>query len=390
MGPRNARCRGSTAAAAATLAAKVFLGSVGLGVLPAAGTTCSNGLAGVEDPLGKVCCAPSCPQCAGEGCGEFDGAHCCETNVTASNIYCDVTQEAPCILGSVPASLATLASSPNSPSVAPTSTPPSGAVTPTAAPKEHIPRGPPVPSISPTQAKGLDDGIAQTSIAAASVVGGFLLVVLVLTCAGLKSHCNEKRKSILRSLEALFARGSFWGAMFVLFGLLIALNIYDYSSPWPAVIIFGTFVIWFGVVAWFVAFQTGTPATVSLDCRCRACSAACRVEDGGSSDAGSSSSRSSSSSSNSSSSSRSSSRSSSACSTPSNVVSPKRPCSSRGRGRIMTPQAAAAAPSPAAVRPAADSFFPETVVRAVYFPSSTQTLFVPSTAEKATTASSTA
>ncbi|CAM9984470.1 unnamed protein product, partial [Ectocarpus sp. 8 AP-2014] len=234
MGSRNARCWGSTAAAA-TLTAKVFLGSVGLGALPAVGgTTCSNGLAGVEDPLGKVCCAPSCPQCAGGGCGGFDGALCCETNVTASSIYCDVAQEAPCILGDVPGSLSTLISSPKSPSVAPTLTPPSGALTPTTAPKEHMPRGPPVPSISPTQAEGLDDGVAHTSIAAASVVGSFLLVVLVLTCAGLKSHCDEKRKSIRRSLEALFARGSFWGAMFVLFGLLIALNIYNYSSPWAA------------------------------------------------------------------------------------------------------------------------------------------------------------
>lgn len=258
--------------------------------------------------------------------------------------------------------------------------PPPGAVTPTAAPQRHMPRAPPMPSISPTQAEGLDDGVAHTSIAAASVVGSFLLVALVLTCAGLKSHCDEKRKSIRRSLEALFARGSFWGAMFVLFGLLIALNIYNYSSPWAAVIIFGTFVIWFGVVAWFVAFQTGTPATVSLDCPCRACRTACRVEDGSSSDAGSSSR----------SSSRGSSRSSSACSTPAVAVSPKRPCSSRGRGGIKTPQAAVArgaAPSPAAVRPAADSFFPETaVVRAVYFPSSTHTVFVPSTTAKAATA----
>ncbi|CAM9875575.1 unnamed protein product, partial [Ectocarpus sp. 13 AM-2016] len=372
MGSRNARCWGSTAAAV-TLTAKVFLGSVGFGALPVVGTTCSNGLAGVEDPLGKVCCAPSCSQCAGGECGGFGGALCCETNVTASSIYCDVALEAPCILGDVPGSLSPLISPSKSPSVAPTLTPPSGALTLTTAPKEQMPRGPPMPSISPTQTEGLDDGIAHTSIAAASVVGSFLLVVLVLTCAGLKSHCDEKRKSIRRSLEALFARGSFWGAMFVLFGLLIALNIYNYSSPWAAVIIFATFVTWFEVVAWFVAFQTGTPATVSLDCPCRACRTACRVEDGNSSDAGSRSSRSSSS--------RSSSRSSSACSTPAVAVSPRRPCSSRGRGGIQAPPPAVArccAPSPAVVRPAADSFFPETVVSAVYFPSSTHTVFVPS------------
>ncbi|CAM9587757.1 unnamed protein product, partial [Hapterophycus canaliculatus] len=104
-----------------------------------------------------------------------------------------------------------------------------------------------------------------------SVVSVLLLAVLLLTCAGLRSHCLAHGKSIWRALESLFAKGSFWGATFVLFGLLLALNVYNFASLWGAVSIFGTIVLWVVVLAWFVAFKTETPATVSFRCPCRIC-----------------------------------------------------------------------------------------------------------------------
>lgn len=50
---------------------------------PAAGTTCSNGIDGVESANGKACCVTECGSCGGVGCSQFSpdlGADdCCVT-----------------------------------------------------------------------------------------------------------------------------------------------------------------------------------------------------------------------------------------------------------------------------------------------------------------------
>ncbi|CAM9200961.1 unnamed protein product [Ectocarpus sp. 4 AP-2014] len=71
-------------------------------------TTCSNGLEGVSDANSVVCCPMGCGQCAGDGCltaGADAGLgweSCCGLGVKASDVYCDETNEAPCIIGSRP------------------------------------------------------------------------------------------------------------------------------------------------------------------------------------------------------------------------------------------------------------------------------------------------
>lgn len=117
-----------------------------------------------------------------------------------------------------------------------------------------------------------DDNTRQTlSIVGAAVCAALASAVFVLTCVGLKSHCAAEGKSIRRSLEVLCGKGSFWSAMFVLVGLLIALNVVSLGWVWGAVSVYASVVLIFVVVAWFVAFKTGTPATVSLQCACCIC-----------------------------------------------------------------------------------------------------------------------
>ncbi|CAN0369326.1 unnamed protein product [Ectocarpus sp. 6 AP-2014] len=70
-------------------------------------TTCSNGLEGI-DGNGVVCCPLECNQCGGTGCTTSGSAadlgweSCCGGGVKASDVYCDETNEAPCIIGSRP------------------------------------------------------------------------------------------------------------------------------------------------------------------------------------------------------------------------------------------------------------------------------------------------
>lgn len=59
--------------------------------------------------------------------------------------------------------------------------------------------------------------------------------------------------------------------MFVLLGLLVTVNVFGVESAWDIVGGFAVVVLLFVVIAWFIAFKTGTPATVSLECSCCIC-----------------------------------------------------------------------------------------------------------------------
>lgn len=64
-------------------------------------STCSNGLAGVEDTLTDICCTAACGQCGGEGCGSIPGlsnTDCCSATIEATGSLCSVTGSAPCIV----------------------------------------------------------------------------------------------------------------------------------------------------------------------------------------------------------------------------------------------------------------------------------------------------
>ncbi|CAM9866189.1 unnamed protein product [Scytosiphon promiscuus] len=244
-------------------------------------------------------------------------------------------------------------------------------------PKLPTPSVPPVPlgEVVPAEEDSSDDDYSLVSIVGASVVGAFLLAVLVVTCFGLRSHCADKGKSIRHSLEELVAKGSFWGAILVLFGLMIALNAYAISVLWTAVSVFGTVVMCFGIVAWFIAFQTGTPAVISLELPRRSAPTSVRGDseeggtgdgsggggDGGGGGGGGGASRRSI-------------TSNSTCDTPrgcSFAASPSgtdlpRWLNGKGSGQSATTASTAVPSTPA--RNAADTFFPDTFVRAVYIP----------------------
>ncbi|CBJ33670.1 Unsaturated glucuronyl hydrolase, family GH88 [Ectocarpus siliculosus] len=77
------------------------------GVVRKSVTTCSNGVEGI-DGNGVVCCPLECNECGGTGCTNSGRAaglgseSCCGGGVKASGMYCDETNEAPCIIGSRP------------------------------------------------------------------------------------------------------------------------------------------------------------------------------------------------------------------------------------------------------------------------------------------------
>ncbi|CAN0376333.1 unnamed protein product, partial [Hapterophycus canaliculatus] len=46
------------------------------------GSTCSNGIPGIESLNGKTCCALYCIECAGVGCsGRGNSTDCCATEI---------------------------------------------------------------------------------------------------------------------------------------------------------------------------------------------------------------------------------------------------------------------------------------------------------------------
>ena len=64
-------------------------------------SNCSNGLNGVENAMGTVCCPEWCEFCGGTGCASIPGAEegdCCASSIVDSGVYCVEGEEAPCIL----------------------------------------------------------------------------------------------------------------------------------------------------------------------------------------------------------------------------------------------------------------------------------------------------
>ena len=64
-------------------------------------SNCSNGLNGLEDTNGIVCCSDMCDFCGGSGCGSFTGTtanDCCIQEILSSGQYCGDDVVAPCIL----------------------------------------------------------------------------------------------------------------------------------------------------------------------------------------------------------------------------------------------------------------------------------------------------
>ncbi|CAN0254059.1 unnamed protein product [Pylaiella littoralis] len=72
--------------------------------------TCSDGTEGI-DGNGVVCCPIGCGQCGGPGCTTSGAAaglgsgDCCGGPIKSSGVYCDDTNEAPCIIGNAPESV---------------------------------------------------------------------------------------------------------------------------------------------------------------------------------------------------------------------------------------------------------------------------------------------
>lgn len=62
-------------------------------------TTCRNGIVGLENPGGDVCCVLGCDPCGGDGCATnttgLSGSDCCAGKISQN---CSVTNSAPCKL----------------------------------------------------------------------------------------------------------------------------------------------------------------------------------------------------------------------------------------------------------------------------------------------------
>ena len=59
-----------------------------------------DGLNGVSDNGGNVCCPKSCGTCGGTGCAKRDGGrkNCCTGVISKKNKKCDEVSAAPCVL----------------------------------------------------------------------------------------------------------------------------------------------------------------------------------------------------------------------------------------------------------------------------------------------------
>lgn len=89
-----------------------------------------------------------------------------------------------------------------------------------------------------------------------------MFTVLVVAGIGVKIHfAGAVDKTLRRSFRDLFVSGPFWGAMVVLFGLFVTLNVFSYATMWGIVRICAGFVLWCLVLAWFLVFKT-YPVTV--------------------------------------------------------------------------------------------------------------------------------
>lgn len=64
-------------------------------------TTCSNGLVGLENGDGTVCCVSGCEPCGGSKCAGTPGLSsddCCAGTIEANGQLCSDTNAAPCVL----------------------------------------------------------------------------------------------------------------------------------------------------------------------------------------------------------------------------------------------------------------------------------------------------
>lgn len=61
---------------------------------------CTNGVPGIENGMGTVCCPSLCGGiCGGTGCEAADVENCCAGAIVDSGVYCDDSETAPCIIG---------------------------------------------------------------------------------------------------------------------------------------------------------------------------------------------------------------------------------------------------------------------------------------------------
>lgn len=69
----------------------------------APGAICTGEIAGLESANQDVCCVEECGKCGGPGCNPGGNStltanDCCVTEIVESNVFCDVSGAAPCIL----------------------------------------------------------------------------------------------------------------------------------------------------------------------------------------------------------------------------------------------------------------------------------------------------
>ncbi|CAM9951375.1 unnamed protein product [Pylaiella littoralis] len=73
---------------------------------PVSAMMCSDGVTPGVDGNSVVCCTTGCSQCGGSGCDSagtgLGAGDCCGKDIKAARVYCDDTNQAPCIIGSAP------------------------------------------------------------------------------------------------------------------------------------------------------------------------------------------------------------------------------------------------------------------------------------------------
>ncbi|CAM9124855.1 unnamed protein product, partial [Ascophyllum nodosum] len=117
---------------------------------PETGSTCSNGLPGVDSDNGNYCCLDECSACGGSGCGDF-GPSCCISDIQETGRICSETGEAPCFIdGDSPTPTAPTPTAPTPTTLTPTALTPT-TLTPTApTPTTPTPTAPTPTTPTPT------------------------------------------------------------------------------------------------------------------------------------------------------------------------------------------------------------------------------------------------
>eukprot|EP00752_Nemacystus_decipiens_P002185 g2080.t1 len=136
------------------------------------GTTCSNGVEGVESSDGRACCVAECGSCGGVGCSKFSpdlGADdCCVTEIVDRGEACSVWGAAPCYIDGESPVPSPTGETPTAP------TTPSAPTTPGTAPT--VPGAAPVSPVDPTCSNGIygieSDNGDVCCVAACGACGG--------------------------------------------------------------------------------------------------------------------------------------------------------------------------------------------------------------------------